>query len=57
MRIGTKVRLKKGVAYRPGPRLVGRITHRFSDIKGGVVVDRRLDGVFRCWNVSDLERV
>jgi len=51
LRIGSHVRLirtpKAGTA---------KIVKRLSDIRGGVVLDSKLDG-FRCWNIQDLERV
>lgn len=55
IRVGTKVRLQKGVSRTRGPRKTAVVIGRYSDIKGGLIIEPRLDG-FRSWNVQDLER-
>jgi hypothetical protein len=56
MRVGDKVRLKKGVSCTPGRRATAIIEKKLKDIKGGVILNRDLDGT-KWWNVSDLELV
>lgn len=46
MQVGNKVRHKK-------TRRVAYIKGLYSDIEGGVILDREIDG-FRSWNVQDL---
>jgi len=48
IRVGTRVTLK-------GCKTVATVIHRMSDVPGGVVLDKYLQG-FRCWNIEDLER-
>lgn len=55
---GDQVKLRRGVI---GFRRTDEINHTtaaiagfFSDIEGGVILDRRIGGC-RCWNVLDLE--
>ena len=55
MKVGQLVRLKLGKSSLKGPRKVARILRFMREIEGGVVVSEALDGVFRCWNIKDLE--
>ena len=55
-RIGTRVRIKLGRSFRRGHRPTAKIELFYSDISGGVRLDRELAG-FVSWNVEDLERV
>ena len=51
MKIGDYVQLRN----KPSEG-VARIECEYADIKGGVKLDRKLDG-FYSWNVSDLKKV
>lgn len=60
IRVGTTVRLRKGVAGRTGPRQLARIEVKLG-FPGGVLldrelVDRELEGT-RYWNTDSLEAV
>lgn len=54
--IGMLVRLKLGVSRKPGRRTTARVQLMLHDIKGGVRLDKPLDG-FRYWNMADIEMV
>lgn len=56
MKIGDLVRLKPSVSKARGDQPVitqARIIGRYSDIKGGVILDAPIQG-YRSWNVADL---
>ena len=55
-KVGDKVRLKLGRSHEKGPRKVARIESFYSDIEGGVRLDRIL-AEYYSWNVEDLEKL
>jgi hypothetical protein len=54
LKVGDEVRLKLGLSDKGGRRGVAKIELFYSDIDGGVRLDKMLGG-FYSWNVKDLE--
>jgi hypothetical protein len=50
IRVGTIVRLKDSRF-----KTKARVERKLSDVKGGVVLDKYING-FRCWNIKHLKR-